>query len=151
MSENPAEHLKPYQFKPGQSGNPAGRPPEAPAALKNYTKKEIAEVLCRMMKMTVDELVRFSKHPEATALEVIISSVIRECMKKGDFWALDKMLERVIGKVPLKQELTGADGAPFQPPRLVVRRIAKTPESAPVSTPVPLSPPPQPPTTPEAK
>ena len=65
------------------------------------------------MKMTVDDLVRFSKHPEATALEVIVSSVIRECMKKGDFWALDKMLERVIGKVPQKTELTGNEGEPF--------------------------------------
>ena len=113
MRENPAEHLKPYQFKPGQSGNPTGRPPEAPAELKNYTKKEIAEVLCRMMKMTVDELVRFSKDPDATALEVIISSVIRECMKKGDFHTLDKMLERVIGRVPQKTELTGNEGEPF--------------------------------------
>lgn len=110
------------QFKPGHPGGP-GRPPEAPAALKQFTKKEIAECVCRMLKMTVDELVRFSKHPEATALEVIVSSVIRECMKKGDFWALDKMLERVIGKVPLKQELTGADGTPLTPPRLIYYEI----------------------------
>lgn len=34
------DHLKPWQFKPGQSGNPAGRPPGT--SLKEYAKKYLA-------------------------------------------------------------------------------------------------------------
>lgn len=45
MSENTAnskknsrEHLKPYQFKPGQSGNPAGRPKDT---MKVYLQRKM--------------------------------------------------------------------------------------------------------------
>ena len=38
--KKPAEHLKPWQFKKGQSGNPAGRPPGS--SLKDYAKKYLA-------------------------------------------------------------------------------------------------------------
>lgn len=102
------------RFAPGNAGGP-GRPPDAPAALKQFTKKEIAEVVCKMLKMTIPDMIRYAKQQEATALEVIVSSVITQCVKKGDYWTFDKMIERVIGKVPQKTELTGADGEPFGP------------------------------------
>lgn len=35
-----AEHLQPYQFKKGQSGNPGGRPPGK--SLKMYTREMLA-------------------------------------------------------------------------------------------------------------
>ena len=38
--KNNADHLKAYQFKPGQSGNPAGRPPGT--SLKEFAKKYLA-------------------------------------------------------------------------------------------------------------
>ena len=74
----PGDPPKETQFKPGQSGNPAGRPPEAPAALKNFTKKEIAVVLCRMMKMTVDELVdRHFHHPAQNYRDLFFREVFQ--------------------------------------------------------------------------
>jgi hypothetical protein len=39
-AEQQWERLKPYQFKPGQSGNPAGRPPGP--SLKEWAKKYLA-------------------------------------------------------------------------------------------------------------
>ena len=35
---NPADHLEPWRFKPGQSGNPHGRPPGS-KSLKQFAKE----------------------------------------------------------------------------------------------------------------
>lgn len=110
------------QFQPGNPGGP-GRPPEADPRLKAFTKKEIQESVCKLLRLTVRELSALAQENDTKSLDVIIAHTIKECIKKGDFWALDKMLERVIGKVPQKQELTGADGAPLTPPRLIYYEI----------------------------
>lgn len=38
-----ADHLKPYQFKPGQSGNPSGKP-KGTVSLKKFAQKYIQEL-----------------------------------------------------------------------------------------------------------
>ena len=41
--KNKGDNLKPWQFKPGQSGNPSGRPKGA-VSLKEYAKRMLYEV-----------------------------------------------------------------------------------------------------------
>lgn len=59
---NSAEHLKPWQFKPGQSGNPFGRPPgrslkdRAKAYLSGLTDEEAVEFWKGMNKKDVWEM-----------------------------------------------------------------------------------------------
>lgn len=43
QSENKFEYLKPWQFKPGQSGNPGGRP-KGSVSLKEYARKYLQEL-----------------------------------------------------------------------------------------------------------
>jgi hypothetical protein len=53
QGENRFDYLKPWQFKPGQSGNPNGRPKGA-VSLKEYAKKMLYE-------MNEDERMEFMK------------------------------------------------------------------------------------------
>lgn len=79
-SKNRAEWLKPYHFKPGQSGNPGGRK-------KNDVAAEIAQAI-------------FSNNPE------MIYQAFVKALKKGNPYAFQVLSDRAYGKVKEKQELT---------------------------------------------
>jgi hypothetical protein len=43
QKDNSKDHLRPWQFKPGQSGNPGGRP-KGTISLKEYAKKYLQDL-----------------------------------------------------------------------------------------------------------
>lgn len=105
MAGNPPEHTK---FKKGQSGNPAGRPPDnIPKMLKIMTAKECAEIVDIIVKGSLQDLKDVAKNPKSSALHVAISSVVIKLIQKGDMFSLDKLLDRLIGKVKDKVEISG--------------------------------------------
>lgn len=79
-------------FVKGQSGNPAGRPPEISKA---------------MAKLLVQE------KNGINALEAILRSVLNEALK-GNIHAAKLLLDRAYGMAPQKHELTGSDGGPIE-------------------------------------
>lgn len=86
---NTLANLAPYQFKPGESGNPSGRP-----------KRDVASDICRALF-------------EGNA-EQIYEALGREIIKKGSAYAFQVASDRAYGK--LKQSLvhTGdEDGGPI--------------------------------------
>jgi len=87
---NPAAHLKDYQFKPGQSGNPEGRP---------RGTKEFAELIAKETRGGA-ELVEY-------ALAVLRS----KSAKAPKVWAVEYLTERMLGKAPQTIELSGNDPA----------------------------------------
>ena len=75
-----AAHLKSYQFKPGRSGNPAGRP---------RGSREFAELIAEETRGGV-ELVEY-------ALKVL-RSPRRKAVEKQ--WAVEYLTDRMLGRTP---------------------------------------------------
>ncbi len=83
------EHLREYSFKPGQSGNPGGRP-------KGPT------ITTEIRKLIADPKLR----------EAIAKRVVHDILK-GKFPQLKETLDRTEGKVPDRNEVTTGD-KPFK-------------------------------------
>lgn len=110
------------QFKKGQSGNPLGGKLANPElrAIKRLTSIEVAEIgklvisknSAKLKAMIEDS----ANNPESkhSALKIWIATVAYKGIKKGDAHALDILLNRLIGKVKDKIEITGGDGGPIR-------------------------------------
>ena len=83
-------------FKPGVSGNPAGRKPG--------TTNPLTDLLKRKMDDTITHRGKVKKVKEAIVDELI------EQAKNGNMRAQQMIYERVEGKVKQITELTGLDG-----------------------------------------
>ena len=92
-SSHSAEHLKPYAFKPGQSGNLRGRP-SGPSP----TKRAIELLTMSPAKRKALEKKLGQKIP---TLDQIIVGWLEECVG-GDMQAVRELLNRFDGKVPDK-------------------------------------------------
>ena len=84
-----------YQFKPGQSGNPKGRPPKLP---------RLDDLLADILGEEKDG---------QTATEAILKR-IRLQATQGNLKAAEMLLERAYGKARQAVEITGKDGAPIE-------------------------------------
>lgn len=96
---NTADNIKPHEFKKGQSGNPHGRP----KGQRNYATiyREALIKIGTARNMTPEEI------------EEEIERVGLEKALQGDFAFQRDIKDRLHGKPVQKNELSGADGAPF--------------------------------------
>jgi hypothetical protein len=91
---NPADHLKDYQFKPGQSGNPGGRPKDrSPTAV-------MREVLDR------NEIDGKPIKGGRQVLDLMIEVAAKRALM-GDYNFFREFMNRMDGKVRDKLELQG--------------------------------------------
>ena len=84
-----ADHLKPYQWQKGQSGNPSGRPKDQPS------------IEAAMRRLLAD----------GNSGQELVNALVMVAVKKalkGDHRFWNSILERVDGKVA--DRLAGADG-----------------------------------------
>jgi hypothetical protein len=96
------------KFKPGQSGNPAGKPKcEVTADIKTLQELSRGFVETKIafaMQRTIEQLIEVYKDPESQSIDVAISSIMLKSAK-GDYKALNFLFDRVIGKVADKIEM----------------------------------------------
>lgn len=86
---------RPYQFKPGQSGNPAGRPKGV-----KYVSEAVREFLERAL----------APGSEYSLADALAKALIDQALA-GDVSALREVMDRAEGKVAVA--VTGADGGPL--------------------------------------
>ena len=114
-------------WKPGESGNPNGRPPLPPELRKAraYNRVYVQEKLTEMMELGVEDLQKIVKDPKTKVIDAMVASVALYGIKKGDQARLNFLMERTIGKVPQPLEHSGNDGAPME---LIVRDYREKPD-----------------------
>lgn len=98
-----AKKLPPVEtrFKPGQSGNPGGKP-KLPQELKRtdkLSKIKFREYLNKFIHMTKTELVAELQKPGSTMLEQLVGGMIARTVKDQDPVRANFLLDRLIGKV----------------------------------------------------
>ena len=92
---NPAEHLKPYQWKEGQSGNPAGKP-EGSLSITAAIKRRLKEL---------------SPDQKRTALDWLADNIIQDALEHNN--AMRKLIWNYVDGMP-KQSLEVMGELPFQ-------------------------------------
>jgi len=116
MAGGTAEQLKDYQYGPGQSGNPSGRPPGTP----RYTGMTVAlrEIIENdgYMNLKNVEVTDEEGKPTGTVIQncrvrlpnyqIIAISIINKAAK-GNVQAFEKIVDRMDGKVPQTVQLQG--------------------------------------------
>jgi hypothetical protein len=102
----PPEHSK---FKPGESGNPNGRPRKLVSLLKEqgYKLSEINDTLMALLSMDMIELKEAFENPSATVLEKAVAGAIRKSIEKGSLYNIETIITRAMGKPKEQTEHSG--------------------------------------------
>lgn len=88
-------------FKPGQSGNPSGRP-TLPADIKSFKETTYHDFIRKLQEIghfTVEELQEYVARKDITAFDRIFALVIAKAAQ-GDNVARQVLFDRLWGKVP---------------------------------------------------
>jgi hypothetical protein len=100
-------------FKPGQSGNPNGRPPLVPEikGMRQLNKLELERILNRCAFLTVPEIKALIKSKDTPIFENIVAKILLKAFEYGDQWRTEFVLQRLIGRVrdiPPPEDVTPA-------------------------------------------
>ena len=97
-------------FKPGNPGRPKGTP-SLPKRIKEMNRAKIESLLRKYLSMTFEELGETAKDKKTSAIDLMIIKIITESIKKGDQTRLNFILDRMIGRVTDKLDVSSSDGS----------------------------------------
>lgn len=96
-----AKHLVKHRYKPGESGNPKGRPKNPiPDALKKMTKQSYRRIIRIAVKGNVDALGEIIENEKSSVLEVAVAKCLVVAIQKGDYGTIEQIVQRIVGKIP---------------------------------------------------
>ena len=107
MANPNAKPPKEHQFKPGQTGNPAGKAkmPEELQKANKLSAKKFIEYVNRYVNMNRSEIKEDLERKEATMLELLVGGMISKAVSTQDPVRANFILDRTIGKVIDKMEI----------------------------------------------
>lgn len=77
--------------------------------LKAMTADSYIKLVTKYLYMPVAEIKEAIKNNNLPALELYICTCIASGIKTGDYWKLDRMLDRLIGRVKVEMKLDNAN------------------------------------------
>jgi hypothetical protein len=94
------QNLKP--FKKGEVHNPRGGGAHDPLtkAIRKVTKASFKKMLHLAMTSNPIKLEELSKSNKITALDRAIATSFYNAMKNGDYGVIERIAERIVGKIP---------------------------------------------------
>ena len=94
-------------IQPGQVLNPSGRPkiPDDLKELRVMDKEKLERILHRVFWLDAHGLTKIIKDPSTPAIELAICTILVATIKKADYKRLSFLLDRTIGRVPIKAEI----------------------------------------------
>lgn len=100
-------------FKKGQSGNPNGRGPNIlNNAMQKLTREELEDIANVIIKGKREDLKKVLEDKNSSVIKLMFASSVMRIMKEGDTDGLDKILNRLIGKVKDTLDVNGSGLVP---------------------------------------
>jgi len=106
-----AANIAAYQFKPGQSGNPGGRPKKQPVT--DYLIDQLDQPIPDTMKQKLPPVFVEVYGTDATFGQLLAFKLVTQGLK-GDIQAAKEVLDRVEGKVKQSVAMGAEGGGPIQ-------------------------------------
>lgn len=99
---NPKPPPKHSRWKKGKSGNPEGGRAHNPLtrALRNVTLETYREIIELVMTSDLAAIKKIAENPKSTGLQVGIAVSFLKAIKNGDYAVIERIAERIIGKIP---------------------------------------------------
>lgn len=124
---NSIKNLKP--IAPGEVRNPLGgkahtEDVKSKRKLTNQFLKELIEI---STQCDLEELQKIAQDPKSTVAELMVARCLHKAIKDQDWALFDRIIERLIGKVPQVIDNTSSDGSmkTVSPIELVVVDVKK--------------------------
>lgn len=91
------------QWKRGFSGNPGGlrKGEVAKKALKQFTQAALTEAFSKVMQLTPKKIMKGRSAKDMPMVEHVVACALLADAENGTLCNLEKIMERIIGKVPI--------------------------------------------------
>lgn len=106
--KHPASKANLQMWKPGQSGNPEGGRAHDPTTkiMRKLTTEYFKDCIDAAVNGNLSDLVKIAEDPNTPVIKVGIAKCLADAVTKGNWDLLEKIIARLVGKVPDQVDVT---------------------------------------------